>query len=227
MFFKKKTPKSGAARLEQEMASITDQAIACAKALRDGRALSPITHAKTETLFAEKNAEGETVFNHYHFTDDMNKLDPEAQIHLMRLFGQIITFNEMLEHPGVEKRLDWIAANASFFERFFARAELSTDILMNKAEAEIEKKIQAAKAGDRTRIQIVLESLFEPETIATLVPRSSIPLMIAMGKPHEEGQKFINGVYFSAQAAPAVMAWLASLQSQSLHDGQDNNPAHA
>ena len=125
MFFKKKTPKSGAARLELEMASITDQAMACVSALRKGSPLKPITHAEGEMLFSETSKGGDTVYNHYHFTDDMQKMDPEAQIHLMQLFGQIIAFNEMLAHPGVEKRLDWIAANASFFERFFARAEVS------------------------------------------------------------------------------------------------------
>ena len=118
MFFKKKTPKSGAARLELEMASITDQAMACVSALRNGSPLKPITHAEGEMLFSETSKGGDTVYNHYHFTDDMQKMDPEAQIHLMQLFGQIIAFNEMLAHPGVEKRLDLIAANASFFERF-------------------------------------------------------------------------------------------------------------
>lgn len=209
------------------MVSITDQAMANAIALHKERPLKPITLAKTETLFAETNSAGETVFNHYHFTADMNQLDPEAQIHLMQLFGQLIAFNEMLEHPGVERRLDWIVANASFFERFFARAEVSTDMLMNRPENEVAQKLQVLKAADKARIQQVQKSLFEPTEIATLVPRQNIPFMVAMGKPHEEGQKFINGVYFSAQAAPAVMNWLTNLQAQSAPDVQDNNPAHA
>lgn len=224
MFFKKITPKSGTAWLQQEMASIADQSMALAQALRKNHPLKPITHADAEKLFCEVNKAGETVFNHYHFTEDMNQLDPEAQIHLMQLFGQIIAFNEMLEHPGVEKRLDWISANSSFFERFFARAEVSTDILMNRAEAEIEKKMQALKVGDKARVQQILKSLFDPSEIGNLVPRQTIPMMVAMGKPYEEGQKFINGVYFSAQAAPAVMNWIASLQAQG---ARDNNPMHA
>ena len=225
MFFKKKTPKSGSARLMQEMASIADQAMANAIALRKGRSLAPITHAKTETLFAETNATGETVFNHYHFTDDMNQIDPEAQIHLMQLFGQIIAFNEMLEHPGVEKRLDWIVANAAFFERFFARAEVSTALLMNRPGKEVANMLKVVETGDQKRLQHVVANMFEPG-IEALVPRPTVPYMVAMGKPHEEGQKFINGVYFSAQAAPAVMNWIASLQAQSA-PAQDNNPAHA
>ena len=223
MFFKKKTPKSGAARLEQEMASITDQSMVNAKALRNGGPLKPIIHVETETLFAEKNSAGETVYNHYHFTDDMNQLDPEAQIHLMRLFGQIIAFNEMLEHPCVEQRLDWITANASFFERFFARAEVSTALLANGPDG-IEQKLNVLKSQDKERIRGILTAMFAPDTIASLVPRPTIPFMIAMGKPHEDGQKFINGVYFSAQAAPAVMNWLTSLQARGM---QDNNPIHA
>lgn len=225
MFFRKSTPKSGTAWLQQEMASITDQSMALTKLLRANRPLTPITHAQGEKLFRETNAAGETVFNHYHFTDDMNQIDPEAQIHLMQLFGQIIALNEMLEHPGVEKRLDWISANASFFERFFARAEISTDMLKNRPETEITPKLQVIKAADRARVQQVVKTLFEPALIANLVPRQTIPFLVAMGKPQEEGQKFINGVYFSAQAAPAVMNWLASLQAA--QGGQDNNPAHA
>ena len=224
MFFKKKTPKSGTAWLQQEMASIADQSMALAQALRTKRPLMPIIHAEAEKMFSETNAAGDTVFNHYHFTDDMNQLDPEAQIHLMQFFGQIIAFNEMLEHPGVERRLDWISANASFFERFFARAEVSTDILTNRPATEVDAKLQSLKAADKARVQQILKSLFDPSQIATLVPRQTIPMMVAMAKPHEEGQKFINGVYFSAQAAPAVMDWLTSLQAQS---AQDNNPAHA
>ena len=226
MFFRKKSPKAGAARLEQEMASITDQAVANALALRKGRSLSAITHAKTETLFAEKNAQGETVFNHYHFSEDMNQLDPEAQIHLMQLFGQIITFNEILEHQGVKQRLDWISANAVFFERYFARADVSTAMLMNQPEHEIAKAMETILAADRTRFQKVLTSMFEP-SLDALVPRPSVPYMVAMGKPYEDGQKFINGVYFSAQSAPAVMSWIASLQGQGARVAQDNNPSHA
>lgn len=207
----------------QEMANIADQAMANAKNLRKELSLTPITHAKTETLFAEPNAAGETVFNHYHFTDDMNQIDPEAQIHLMRLFGQIIAFNEMLEHPGVEKRLDWIIANAAFFERFFARAEVSTALLTNRPRNEVAKMQTIVEAGDKERFQQVLSNMFVPG-LDTLVPRQTVPYMVAMGKPHEDGQKFINGVYFSAQAAPAVMNWLASLQAQG---PQDNNPTHA
>ena len=226
MFFKKKTPKSGSARLEQEMASIADQAAANAKSLRSGQTLSPISHADTESLFSEKNATGETVYNHYHFTDDMTQLDPEAQIHLMQLFGQVLAFNEMLEHAGVERRLDWIVANASFFERFFARANFSTELLTHNGANDVDVKLNAILGDDKARFDQMLPAMFEPDSIVSLMPRSTIPLMVAMGKPYEDGQQFINGVYFSAQTAPAVMNWLASLQAQA-KPPQDNNPAHA
>ena len=226
MFFRKKSPKAGAARLEQEMKTITDQAMANAVALREGRPLNAIAHAKTETLFVEKNAEGETVFNHYHFSEDMNQLDPEAQIHLMQFFGQIITFNDLLEHKGVERRLDWITANAVFFERYFARADVSTAMLMNHPESAIAKTMESIVSEDRSRMKTTLKNMFEPG-IDALVPRSTVPFMVAMGKPYEEGQQFINGVYFSAQAAPAVMRWIASLQAQSTKPAQNTNPAHA
>lgn len=224
MFFRKETPKSGTARLSLEMASIADQAIANAKSLGAGHALSQFSHTETETLFAEKNDAGETIYNHYHFTEDMNQLDPEAQVHLMQFFGQVLTFNELLNHPGVEKRLDWIVANASFFERFFARADVSTDILLGRPTEDIERKMRALVEADLTRINQVLSAMFDPAALSTLVPRQKFPFMAAVTMPFEEGQKFINGVYFSAQAAPAVMNWLASLQAQAM---QDNNPAHA
>lgn len=227
MFFRKKTPKSGAARLEQEMTVIAEQAMANAAALRNQTAMSPITHAKTEKLFAETNAAGDTVFNHYHFSQDMNQLDPEAQIHLMQFFGQIIAFNEMLEHPGVERRLDWLIANAFFFERYFARADVSTALLQNRPKGETDQSLHAITTADELRIQRIHASMFEPHTFENIIPRPAIPFMIAVGKPYEEGQKFINGVYFSAHTAPAVMSWIASLQSQGSQAVRDNNPKHA
>lgn len=224
MFFTKKTPKSGAARLEQEMASIADQAIANVASLRAGYPLTPIAHAETETLFAERSENGVTTYSHYHFSDDMSQLDPEAQVHLMRFFGQILAFNELLNHPGVEQRLDWITANASFFERYFARAEVSTDILKGQPAEDLAKKMTTISKADTVRINQVMPAMFSPNTITQLLPRQTIPFMLAVGKPHEEGQQFINGVYFSAEHAPAVMNWIASQQAQAM---QNNNPAHA
>lgn len=87
MFFKKKTPKSGTTRLHLEMISLADQAIANANSLRAGRTLSQFRQTETETLFVEKNDAGETIYNHYHFSEDMNQLNPEAQVHLMQFFG--------------------------------------------------------------------------------------------------------------------------------------------
>jgi len=224
MFFKKETPKSGHMRLQIEMARITDQALMNAQALRDGAPIKPIAHAETETLFSEKNSAGEVIYNHYHFTDDMSDLDPNAQLHLMQLFGQILAFNELLEHPGVETRLDWISANACFFERYFARADLSTAILTGQTGEDVQRQLQDVVDADATRIREVQSALFDAMQHETLVPRSRVPLMVAIGKPYEEGQKSINGVYFSAQAAPAVMNWIASLQSS---PPQDNNPTYA
>ena len=224
MFFKKETPKSGHMRLQMEMARITDQALLNAQALRNGTSITPIVHAETEPLFSEKNSAGEVVYNHYHFTDDMSDLDPNAQLHLMQLFGQILAFNELLEHPGVETRLDWIASNACFFERYFARADLSTAILTGQKGENVQQQLQDVVDADAARIGDVLAALFDTTQHEALVPRKRVPLIVAIGKPYEDGQKSINGVYFSAQAAPAVMNWIASLQST---PPQDNNPAYA
>ena len=224
MFFRKETPKSGHMRLQIEMARITDQALLNAQALRNDAPIKPIEHAETEPLFSEKNSTGDVVYNHYHFTDDMSGLDPNAQLHLMQLFGQILAFNELLEHPGVERRLDWIAANACFFERYFARADLSTAILTGQTGQDVQQQLQHVVDADAARVRNVLAALFDASQHEALVPRRSIPLMVAIGKPYEEGQQSINGVYFSAQAAPAVMNWIASLQSS---PPQDNNPAYA
>ncbi|NNE87848.1 MAG: hypothetical protein HKN27_07205 [Silicimonas sp.] len=223
MFYKKQTPKSGHVRLQVEMASITDQTLANAKALRGGQPITPIEHAETETLFSEKNRDGETVYNHYHFTEDMSQLDPKAQVHLMQLFGQILAFNELMEHPGVETRLDWIAANACFFERYFARADFSSALLAETPEQDMQAQLQDILDADKARIKDTQATLFDPSQSASLL-RQPIPLMVAVGKPYQEGQKFINGVYFSAEAAPAVMDWIASLQAA---PAQDYNPAHA
>lgn len=226
MFFKKKTPKSGSARLEQEMASIADQAMVNANALRDKRALVPISHSETEKLFTEANASGETVFNHYHFSEDMTQLDPEAQIHLMQFFGQLTAYNELLEHPDVERRLDWITANAAFFERYFARADVSTALLNNRPDVEVAHLQNDVEAADRKRLKQVAANMFNPG-IDALVPRPAVPYMVAMGKPFEDGQRFINGVYFSAQSAPAVMGWISGLQTQETPCGKEDSRAHA
>lgn len=223
MFYMKQTPKSGHVRLQLEMATITDQAMANAKAIAEGNPVSPIEHAKTETLFSERNSAGTVIYNHYHFTDGTSELDPNAQLHLMQLFGQVLAFNEMSEHPGIETRLDWIIANACFFERFFARADLSTALLSGSPDAQLQDKLQDILDTDKARIDKTQSALFDPTKRAALLPRPSVPLMVAVAKPFEEGQKFINGVYFSAQAAPAVMNWLASLHTPA---AQDYNPAH-
>ena len=223
MFYKKRTPKSGHVRLQLEMVTIADQAMANAKAIAAGAPLSPIEHAETEALFAERDSAGTVVYNHYHFTDGTSELDPNAQLHLMQLFGQVLAFNELLDHPGIETRLDWIIANACFFERFFARAELSTALLTGTPDAQLQSQLQDILDADKKRIDETQSALFDPAQRAALLPRRSIPLMVAIGKPFEEGQEFINGVYFSAQAAPAVMDWIARLQTAT---AQDYNPAH-
>ena len=84
--------------------------------------------------------------------------------------------------------------------------------------------MQALRAEDQERIDQVLPAMLDRKAFATLFLRQNVPLMVALGKSFEEGQTFINGVYFSAQAAPAVMNWLASLQAQA---SQDNVPANA
>jgi hypothetical protein len=222
MFFKRQTPKSGHERLQIEMASIADQAMQNARALKQGAPVSPIELADTEALFCEKNASGDVVYNHYHFADDVSDLDPHAQLHLMQLFGQVFAFNELLEHPGAETRLDWIASNAAFFERFFARAAFSTAVLTGNSGPDIQNELQNIVDADALRFREIKATLFDASS--QHMPRKTVPLMVAIGKPFEEGQKSINGVYFSAQAAPAVMDWIASLQGP---PAQDNNPAYA
>lgn len=124
----------------------------------------------------------------------------------------------------METRLDWVVANACFFERLFARADVTSDMKHNRPTVDLERKMQALRAEDQERIDQVLPAMLDRKAFATLFLRQNVPLMVALGKSFEEGQTFINGVYFSAQAAPAVMNWLASLQAQA---SQDNVPANA
>ncbi len=246
MFFGKKKSSAGqpSQRLLAKMTSVVSDASKLTKRIKAGR-IMPVIHRdperglinlqKTEDLFKFLDKDGVETFQFYHYSTDLKSINPNAQIDLMKFFGDIIKLNT-IAYPFSGKRLDEqtmhivsglldrITVQAYFFECFLEGTDLATKILTGKISKE-NVHAETKRQGEvfMNRGLSLRKNLFRPDQFAGLSPRQDIPYPMALGRPYEEGQTFINGVFFGMEKAKMLLAHLAKAQADSI--GRPNSMA--
>ncbi len=238
MMFARKPPRELCVRrLKRRMIGIGDDAARLIGTLKENRPLSYgpdrrpldlIRNADCEELFVETDALGHDSFQHFHYTDDFRSIDPNAQVDLMVLFGDVARVNAILApfagssvaSPAarlVNEIADRIIATACFFDAFFSRFDVSTDILLGRTSGRaLAERMAALGAEDRTRYDRAQSRLSDPAKDATrLAPRRIPPFVISAGLRYGRGQTFVNGVYFPTEAAQVILGQSAALAAAS------------
>lgn len=234
MLFAKKPPRELCVRrLKRRMIGIGDDTAALIAALKqnvplafgpEGRPVDAIRNSGCEDLFVETDSLGHDSFQHFHYTDDFRSIDPNAQVDLMVLFGDIARVNGILAPfagssvalPAVRlvsDVADRILATACFFDAYFSRFDVSTDILLKRTSGRaLAERMSAIGAEDRVRYDRAQTRLFDPSRdISRLAPRRIPPFVIAAGIRYDRFQTFVNGVYFPAEAAQIVLGQTAAM----------------
>lgn len=216
--------KHPAERLGQHMSHVCDAAGRLSKALRSGNPTLEIPNrfrVDPAPLFELAGPDGNTNRAVFHYTHDLKSLDPDAQVHLMMFFGNLHAVTTLLEakdptlNAAAIAMLDQVIAKAVFFERFFARLEITMDLLLARLPKDkIAQKSQDLAAEDQTRALAASEAMAEPGKISTYVPADDIPFLISAEGPGE--MQPINGVPFPPDMAEQVLAHLAKQQAAAL-----------
>ena len=224
-------------RLKRRMIGVGDDAANLLRTLNENRPLSYgpdrrpvdlIRNSDCEALFVETDALGHDSFQHFHYTDDFRALDPNAQVDLMVLFGDVARVNAILAPfagtsvapPAarlVKEIADRIIATACFFEAFFSRFDVSTDILLGRtSDSALSERMAALGADDRIRYDRAQSRLSDPsKDVTRLAPRRIPPFVISAGLRYDRGQTFVNGVYFPTEAARVILGQTAVMAAAS------------
>ncbi len=215
-----------AVKLGALMARIGKDAADLSRALRaNGQTirLPGSFQADPAPLFQTEDRNGEILQAVFHYSKDLRGMDPDAQLHLMLFFGNLHAVSAILSapepailRPAAIAMLDQIMAKAVFFERFFARLDISMDILLSRVSGdEVGQKARALSEVDADRARATADQMSEPDKIATYVPADDIPFLISAEGPG--AFEPINGVPFPPEMAEQVRAYLARQQADAFN----------
>lgn len=234
--FKRRRLKEGPVcrKLQHKMGLVLSDLEKLATRIRKGQRLphasldapefGPIRVEDTGTIFRTPLHDGILRYEFFHYTD-FQTMEPDAQVHLMEMFGDILDLNRAVaavaDKAKDERRLEAIkvliddcAGQAVYFQAFASRFDLSTLILERALDEEgIARHLAKLEAADAQRIKQLENLAFDFGSALAAWPRSEVPFPLIISKPYEVGQQDINGVYFDRDRAARVMAYLTLGQS--------------
>lgn len=227
---------SAVERLGARMTRIGEEARALAALVHGGAAMpavkgdpaenGPIATSDIPGLFENRKADGTKAYDFHHYTNDLKSMDPNAQVDLMRFFGDAVALNTLIARcdrrpvaddvlESATRLLDRIAVSAFFFARFLARRDVTTMALTGSGTREdIARAMDVLRAGDRA--QVAKLTLFHGDSLEKNLPQPSIPFCLFAGRQPESGEKFINGVWFPAAEGAQLLQVLAAAQARSM-----------
>jgi len=161
----------------------------------------------------------------------LQTVNPDAQADLQAFFGAVQRFNSYcqqavlddalgvaLQAPHLPPIVDRIIAGAAHFSAFFEAVAIARP-------AFTAKPARALSASEQSRISecyqryhlMATDRMLAPDDLAGLLPRGrSARIGIEMTWSPHAGEQYINGVYFPAEQAQAVMAGAATAETSAL-----------
>jgi hypothetical protein len=224
-------------RLIDAMQTIFDDASRLADAIRRGGSLpssttephlSPIRCSASETLFEHTNEEGEKHYSTYHFTKDFKTMDLAAQYYLYVMYGRIYVANILANRLSngtlsdgeialLKNAIDEALAKSAFYINYFRSYSFSTAILAQRIGAgDAQKGMDDHVADWMRKMDEAKRVMFRPERLVELAPERQPLFLLAEGRPYQEGQQVINGVYFPPQHAEPLLKRIAEEQAKAL-----------
>lgn len=184
----------------------------------------PIYCRDIETLFEIAYSDGTKGYRTYHYTHDLNTMDPRAQLHLSQFFGRVMALNMLLSAPeptmragpgpAVRAMLDRILLEALCFKGFFSGFAITRTLLTTQNP---DRDMLAAFEGlvARTKADLAAASpyLDDADTAFQALPLVNQSLIVELTKCYEVGQIVVNGVYFDAKTGAHVVAEAQGRQS--------------
>lgn len=184
--------------------------------------------ARAEPLFLGTAADGTTQGRMYHYTDDFQTIDPNAQLDLVTLFGGPQTLKGLIGHyargkePAVLEaavtELERQRAGVTSFLRSLARYDLSGQVLARRISPEaFQAELPKLRAADEIAFKALLGKALLPKTlIETLTARPPRFVVMLASAVQESEPKRFNGVWLPPERTQAFLDHLAQKQAESL-----------
>ena len=175
-------------------------------------------------LFCNRDVQNEKTYDLYHYSGDLNRLDPNAQVDLMRFMGDAVRLSAMQTAAGgtpagpeLRPLMDRVLVQAAFFDRWLARRALTADVLTGKLAGEtLRSALARFEADDARELERVADLASAPlEELDRYLPRQEFGFCVFATRKSEPGEQIINGVWFPAEEGARLAAMLARMQAES------------
>ncbi len=168
----------------------------------------PIYCRDIEALFQTVADDGGKAYLSFAYSADLTAMDPRAQAHLSRFFGQIIACNTLLNKrdPKLAKQigamLDQILLEALWFKGFFSGFAVSRALLTSPApDRRMVKQLETLVARTKADLAGAVGVLHDAGAAFSILPRVTLSLIVELVKPYDTEQSVLNGVCLDTKAA--------------------------
>jgi hypothetical protein len=232
------------AALSAHMRGVADDASAVADVLKTRSSLADLILSKPDCCvlrnddlsecFINKQADHRTTYRSYYYTMDVTKVDQRMQFDIARVISEATVINAIARQflVGQMSTASWeflkiyvdrVIATATYLSLSLETYPISSALLRPATDeqairAKMESSVMLFKDGLREAAQ----SMIMPDTIMHLLPHPTPQMVVEVERDFEEGQLFINGVYFPKDSVDKSMKSVISENSKLL-----NRPVHA
>ena len=187
---------------------------------------------RVEPLFLRTSADGKRLGIVYYFTKDFKGMDPNAQIHLINLFGGFGSLHSLIGMAATAKdaaereklteaavsQVDRLRAQTTIFLRHLARFDLGTEVLTGKISPEdFRASLTRQNEADNAVIRRLIDNALIPKVIVDTANATWPTFLISIDQDAGEDQpKRFNGVWLPPDMADKYLAHIAKAQTQNL-----------
>ncbi|MEM7636574.1 MAG: hypothetical protein AAF299_18555 [Pseudomonadota bacterium] len=186
---------------------------------------SVIRYDGIDRFFKTVAEDGSAAYRIYYYSQDMKSLDPLAQANFAKLVSQAIIVdglvNQMItstltngEGGLLIVAVDRIIAMTTYLKHSLHGFTFSTDLLLGRLQGDtLNEAARQFIESYGESVKRAMLTMVQPAAFGKLVPYQNPRLLIEVTRRDEEGQKFVNGVYFPKDLVDTLIADTAQRNS--------------
>jgi len=125
------------------------------------------------------------------------------------------------EAAELKSAIDEVLGKSAYYINYFRSYSLSTAIFAQRiSEEDLQKGMHEHGADWAKKMDEAKRAMFLPERLVELVPDRQPVFLLAAERPYQEGQRVINGVYFTPEHAEPQLKRMAEEQAKALSGRQ-------
>ncbi len=148
-----------------------------------------------------------------------DRIDPSAQFQMLELVGRIRDLNThcqdghrnealgvALQSPQLPEIVDKILVEAAFFAAYFDNLATTQAFITGNAQGQSLPDFTMLKSCHDRHKLMAFDHMLNPGKLERLLPHAVWPhLGVEIGRRHEAGHQFVNGIYFPAAYASQLI----------------------